>query len=229
MAAAAAVWKVYPLVPLPLTPRRVVTVKAPAKARVYLDDQLAGTEQIETTYLTGGFSWQTDYVLQLDPKGKEAELQAWVTVRYRELVARTARREGLSPAQMFLIGMIEDARVEYRAAKAFPGLKKLWGRLLSGDHEGVTEHPTVPLLERFAHCLNHNKLHINDAGLDPAREVGHGRGALGTGGHEEVREAVFHQPHRGADVLAPFLGQLHAVPTGDVDPGKRGVEIAHLF
>ncbi len=74
--------------------------------------------------------------------------------------------EGLSPAQMFLIGLIEDARVEYRAAQAFPGLKKLWGRLLAIDHAGTTEHPTVPLLERFAHCLNDEQLHINDAGLD---------------------------------------------------------------
>ena len=75
--------------------------------------------------------------------------------------------EGLSPAQMFLIGLIEDARIEYRAAQAFPGLKKLWGRLLAIDHPGTTEHPTVPLLERFAHCLNDEQLHINDAGLDP--------------------------------------------------------------
>jgi nitric oxide reductase NorD protein len=73
---------------------------------------------------------------------------------------------GLSPAQMFLVGLIEDARVEYRAAKAFPGLRKLWGRLLAIDHAGATEHATVPLLERFAHCLNDGKLHINDAGLD---------------------------------------------------------------
>jgi hypothetical protein len=74
--------------------------------------------------------------------------------------------EDLSPAQMFLIGMIEDARVEYRAAQAFPGLKKLWGRLLAVDHESATEHATVPLLERFAHCLNDDKLSIGDAGLN---------------------------------------------------------------
>ena len=72
----------------------------------------------------------------------------------------------LSPAQMFLVGLVEDARVEYRAAETFPGLKKLWGRLLALDHEEATEHPTVPLLERFAHCLNDDKLQINDAGLD---------------------------------------------------------------
>ena len=74
--------------------------------------------------------------------------------------------EDLSPAQMFLTGMIEDARIEYRAAKAFPGLRKLWGRLLAIDHAGAAEHPSIPLLERFAHCLNDGKLHINDAGLD---------------------------------------------------------------
>jgi len=74
--------------------------------------------------------------------------------------------EELSPAQRFLIGLVEDARVEYRAAKAFPGLNKLWGRLLAIDHDGATEHPTVPLLERFALCLNDDKVHIDDAELN---------------------------------------------------------------
>ena len=74
--------------------------------------------------------------------------------------------KGLSPAQMLLVGLIEDARVEYRAAQAFPGLKKLWGSLLAIEHAGTTEHPTVPLLERFVHCLNNDKLHINDGSLD---------------------------------------------------------------
>ena len=41
----------------------------------------AGPEEVETTYLTGGFSWHTDYVLQLDEAGKRADLQAWVTVQ----------------------------------------------------------------------------------------------------------------------------------------------------
>lgn len=74
--------------------------------------------------------------------------------------------EGLSPAQKFFVGLVEDARVEYRAARDFPGLGRLWGRLLAIDHDRATEHPTVALLERFAHCLNDGKLHINDAGLD---------------------------------------------------------------
>jgi hypothetical protein len=74
--------------------------------------------------------------------------------------------EGLSPAQMFFIGLIEDARVEYRAAKEFPGLQKLWGSLLAIHHEGVNEHPTVELLERFAHSLNDETARIDDAELD---------------------------------------------------------------
>ncbi|NNK78952.1 MAG: VWA domain-containing protein, partial [Litoreibacter sp.] len=74
--------------------------------------------------------------------------------------------EELSPAQMFLIGLVEDARVEYVAAQEFPGLQKLWGSLLAIEHQGATEHPTVPLLERFAYCLSDNGLRMKDAGLD---------------------------------------------------------------
>ena len=75
-------------------------------------------------------------------------------------------KEGLSPAQMFFVGLIEDARVEYRAAREFPGLRKLWGNLLAVDHEGEAEHPTVPLLERLAHCLNDVSRRTGDDGLD---------------------------------------------------------------
>jgi len=38
----AGIWAAYPLAPLPLTPRRTIQVKAPAKARVLLDDRPAG-------------------------------------------------------------------------------------------------------------------------------------------------------------------------------------------
>jgi hypothetical protein len=72
----------------------------------------------------------------------------------------------LSPAQMFMVGLIEDARVEYRAAREFPGLSKLWGRLLDSVPQGDVEHATIPLLERFAHCLNDATLRCGDAGLD---------------------------------------------------------------
>ncbi|MCK9995319.1 MAG: DUF4139 domain-containing protein [Candidatus Krumholzibacteria bacterium] len=42
-----------------------------------------GSSEVETSYLTGGFSWHADYVLQLDEEGEKAGLQAWVTVENR--------------------------------------------------------------------------------------------------------------------------------------------------
>ena len=72
----------------------------------------------------------------------------------------------LSPAQQFLIGLIEDARVEYLAAQAFPGLKKLWGTLLAIEHPADTEHDSLPLLERFVHSLNDGTVSAGDRELD---------------------------------------------------------------
>ncbi|MES9869388.1 MAG: nitric oxide reductase activation protein NorD [Sedimenticola sp.] len=61
--------------------------------------------------------------------------------------------EQLSPAQMFFIAFIEDARVEYKAVQEFPGLKKLWRALLSMELEGDVEHPTMRVLEHLALML----------------------------------------------------------------------------
>ncbi len=62
--------------------------------------------------------------------------------------------EALNPAQMFFIGLVEDARVEALASREFPGLKKLWlpfhRQLAAIDDE---RDPTVRRLERLAHAL----------------------------------------------------------------------------
>ncbi len=68
--------------------------------------------------------------------------------------------EQLSPAQMFFIGFMDDARVEYNAVRAFPGLRTLWGSLLGLVHEQPSEHPSLGLLEEMAASL-----------LDPARPM----------------------------------------------------------
>ncbi len=78
--------------------------------------------------------------------------------------------EGLSPAQMFFIGLVEDARIEYRAINDFPGLKKLWRSLMlassaEGD-EAKTEHSTMPILERFAVMLLDSTVSSEDAELN---------------------------------------------------------------
>ena len=95
---------------------------------------------------------------------------------YRAMVAHQAAHiqyttapvsaEQLSPAQMFFIGLIEDARVEWCAAQDFPGLAKLWNRLLAVEHKGQLEHPTVEALERVALLLNDAGAATGNAELD---------------------------------------------------------------
>jgi hypothetical protein len=74
--------------------------------------------------------------------------------------------EQLSPAQMFFIALIEDARVEYKAVKDFPGLKKLWRSLLVLDYEEPVEHKTIPILESFALQLLDASVQSDDPELD---------------------------------------------------------------
>ncbi len=61
--------------------------------------------------------------------------------------------EELSPAQISFIGLLEDARIEYKAILEFPGLKKLWRSLLSLTYEQAPEHPAMLTLEKVALML----------------------------------------------------------------------------
>jgi len=115
------------------------------------------------------------YVLHLpdavDPIGGIKGLEL-----YRAMVAHQAAHmqytsapisaEQLSPAHMFFIGIIEDARVEYCAAQEFPGLRKLWGGFLALRYEQALEHETVEALERFAHRLNDPSVDTGDVALE---------------------------------------------------------------
>ena len=74
--------------------------------------------------------------------------------------------EQLSPAQMFFIGLAEDARIEYKAIKEFPGLKKLWRSLLLLEYAESAEHPTIPVLEHFALMLLDSSERSDDAELN---------------------------------------------------------------
>ena len=57
----------------------------------------------------------------------------------------------LKPLQMALIGLIEDARVEALAMRAFPGLRRLWAPFHVAEPSGVITAPT--LLARLARAL----------------------------------------------------------------------------
>jgi len=75
--------------------------------------------------------------------------------------------EQLSPAQMFFIGFIEDARVEYKAVNDFPGLKKLWASLLKiADDDEEPEHETMLVLEHLALMLMDDSVTSDDKELN---------------------------------------------------------------
>ena len=81
--------------------------------------------------------------------------------------------EGLSPAQMFFIGLVEDARVEYKAIKEFPGLRKLWLSLIDVQGEEKNEHPTMPILKHFSKMLLDKGTTSNDAEINAIAEKFH--------------------------------------------------------
>ncbi|MBE0509621.1 MAG: VWA domain-containing protein [Chromatiales bacterium] len=83
--------------------------------------------------------------------------------------------EQLSPAQMFFIAFMEDARVEYKAVQDFPGLKKLWRNLLEMPPQEAVEHPSMPLLERTALMLLDPDSRTGDAQIDTLCEQFHAR------------------------------------------------------
>ena len=71
--------------------------------------------------------------------------------------------EQLNPAQMFIIGLFEDARVEALAIQEFPGMKQMW----SAFHARVREvscptDPVVGLLERLAYALLDDRYRDDD-------------------------------------------------------------------
>jgi nitric oxide reductase NorD protein len=65
--------------------------------------------------------------------------------------------EQLSPAQMKMIELFEDARVEHLAIREFPGLSKLWLQFFTASPEGKEKveplHPSMDLMMRMARAL----------------------------------------------------------------------------
>jgi len=83
--------------------------------------------------------------------------------------------EALNPAQMFMIALFEDARVEYCAIREFPGLRKLWRRLHLANSGQVYEHPVVAMLEQLACGLLDAGHTLEDELLAEVRDVFFGR------------------------------------------------------
>jgi hypothetical protein len=77
--------------------------------------------------------------------------------------------EALSPMQMAVIGVIEDARVETLSIRRFPGLKTLWSRLHTatpGMKESVGDY-----LDRLARALLDEAYQDNDPSIVEGRRL----------------------------------------------------------
>lgn len=81
--------------------------------------------------------------------------------------------EALSPAQIFFIGVIEDARIEYKAINDFPGLFRLWRSLLVIKSDQDTEHETMPVIKHFALMLMDSKVESDDDELNACAKKFH--------------------------------------------------------
>lgn len=73
--------------------------------------------------------------------------------------------EELRPAQQFFIGLLEDARVEYCAARELPGLHGLWQSLLPGVGDKVPD-PAVARLELLVRMLADREVVSDDKALN---------------------------------------------------------------
>ncbi|MFV0366892.1 MAG: nitric oxide reductase activation protein NorD [Hyphomicrobiaceae bacterium] len=82
-------------------------------------------------------------------------------------------RQALSPAQVFFVGMLEDARVEHCAIKQFPGLRGLFRSLMPTSPPGHYEHETMYLLEKLAKALLEPGVSTGDRLIDDLVEQFH--------------------------------------------------------
>lgn len=75
-------------------------------------------------------------------------------------------QQALNPAQIFFIGMMEDARIEHSAISQFPGLRSLFSSLMPETPPGQYEHDTMYLLEKLAKALLRVNGTTGDEALD---------------------------------------------------------------
>ena len=117
--------------------------------------------------------------------------------------------DGLTPAERFLIGFVEDARVERLAVKRFPGLRRLWRSLMPTEATPPASHPTITVLERFALALLDPTERTGDAKLDRLAERFHG--ALEHGENISLNLGRALADHLSAQKMMPSLRLLERI------------------
>jgi hypothetical protein len=86
---------------------------------------------------------------------------------------RGLSQQALNPAQIFFVGLLEDARVEYCAVRQFPGLRGLFRSLMPASPKGHYEHETMYLLEDIARALLEPGILTGDLPVDALVEQFH--------------------------------------------------------
>ena len=97
-----------------------------------------------------------------------AHMAAHITHSSKGLTA-----QALSPAQLFFVGFVEDARVEYCAIEQFPGLRDMWKSLIPLSPANAYEHETMFLLEKTAIALLEPGVSTGDMAVDALVEQFH--------------------------------------------------------
>lgn len=82
-------------------------------------------------------------------------------------------QQALNPAQIFFVGLIDDARVEYSAIRQFPGLRSLFRSLMPVSPKGAYEHESMHLLEATARALLEPGVFTGDRAIDALVEQFH--------------------------------------------------------
>lgn len=110
-------------------------------------------------------------------------------------------RGSLKPAQLALVGLLEDARVEWLAARGLPGLRPLWLAFHRAGPDGASDFET--LMARLARVL------LDPAWHDPHPWVRKGRSLFFDG--PDARELALSDPaalRRAASLLGNDIGQM---------------------
>jgi nitric oxide reductase NorD protein len=114
--------------------------------------------------------------------------------------------EQLNPAQMFTIGLFEDARIEFLAVQEFPGMKQMWVPFHAKVREvSCPTDPVVGFLERLAYALLDENYHDDD-GLIQEMAAGF-RAELATRAHDNQISWDF------GVTLCNRLGERGAIPS----------------
>ncbi|ACI97691.1 nitric oxide reductase activation protein NorD [Rhodospirillum centenum] len=102
--------------------------------------------------------------------------------------------DGSAPAARFLIGLVEDARVEREALIRFPGLRRLWAPLLAANLPPFPGHPGMDLVEAAARALLDPAQRTGDAALDALVDRFHAGAGL-PGAEETLAITLGHDLH----------------------------------